>query len=172
MRNNLAGETLIVNTYHDNIRPCIDCRYCWENSTCAIQDDMQDVYSKLNEVDHVVLASPLYFSELTGSLLNFASRFQYYYASRHIRKDKNFKLKRKHGALILVGGGDTTDLSKALSTANTLFKHINARSIGSVFSLHTDSIGDSVGIPAKDDLDAIKAIEELASRLNQMKEDT
>ena len=163
---NLDGDVQIVNTYYDNVKPCLDCRYCWNHPKCAIDDDMQQVYEWLNEVDHVIIASPLYFSELTGSILNFASRLQYLYVSRSIRKDVNFQLKGKQGALILVGGGDTIDTSKAEGTAHTLFKHMNVKSIGTVLSLHTDSIGDIMGTLAKDDRKAIRRVQELASILN------
>jgi multimeric flavodoxin WrbA len=168
MVKSLEGEVNVVNTYYENISPCVDCRHCWVNSGCAIRDGMQDVYTKLNEVDNVILASPLYFSELSGSLLNFASRFQYFYASRVIRKDEKFRMKAKNGALILVGGGDTSDLSKALGTAKTLFKHIGVTSIGNVLSLHTDSICGTKGIRAKDDVEAIKNANEIAYKLNQI----
>lgn len=45
---------------------------------------------------------------------------------------------------------------------------LGMNSIGSVFSLHTDSIGDSVGIQAKDDLEAINTAYELACKLNEL----
>ena len=37
---NLNGEVKLINTYYDKISPCIDCRYCWSNSSCAINDEM------------------------------------------------------------------------------------------------------------------------------------
>ena len=38
----LEGEYRVVDVYRSNISPCIDCRYCWENSGCVIKDEMQD----------------------------------------------------------------------------------------------------------------------------------
>ena len=61
MRKYLDGETNVIHAYYDNISPCIDCRYCWENDGCSIEDEMQEVYKLLDEVDNVILASPLYF---------------------------------------------------------------------------------------------------------------
>ena len=64
--NALEGDSHIVNAYRCNISPCIDCRYCWENDGCRICDDMQEVYSYIRICDNIVIASPIYFSELTG----------------------------------------------------------------------------------------------------------
>lgn len=165
---NLEGKVYIVSTYYDDIAPCIDCRYCWTHPKCAINDNMQELYNLLNEVDNVIIASPLYFSELTGSLLNFASRLQFFYVSRCIREDKDFQLKPKNGVLVLVAGGDTRDLSKALGTANTLFKHIGVKAIENVFSLHTDSVGGAKGTRAKDDKDALRTARKVAFQLNEL----
>ena len=47
----------ILNTYEADIRPCDDCRYCWENEGCCVRDGM-DIIRK-DDWDVVVLASPL-----------------------------------------------------------------------------------------------------------------
>lgn len=164
----LKGEVKIVNTYYDNIKPCVDCRYCWTHAGCAIKDDMQEIYKDLTEVDNVILASPLYFSQLTGSLLNFCSRFQYLFVSKKIRMDENFSLKKKHGALILVGGGDTKDLTNVLATSKILFGQMGVKSIGNVFSLHTDTVCGLIGTRAKDDTEALNSAREIALKLNEL----
>lgn len=38
----LDGEYKIIDSYNCNIKPCIDCRYCWKNTGCCINDEMQD----------------------------------------------------------------------------------------------------------------------------------
>lgn len=159
--NHLDGEVKLIHTYYDNINPCIDCRYCWTNSGCCIKDDMQEIYELLDEVDNVIIASPIYFSELTGKLLSFASRLQMYYARKYIRHDKEFKLKEKKGLLIITGGGDGSP-KPAISRANIIFKYINAKLIGSVFSLNTNLK------PSKEDVEAIEKLKEYAMELNRI----
>lgn len=157
----LEGEVKIIDTYYENISPCVDCRYCWHNNGCAISDEMQEIYKLINEADNIVLASPIYFSELTGPLLSFASRLQLFYASKHIRKDKEFKLKDKNGVLILAGGGgDTKGIECAGKTADIIFKQMNARLIDSICTLHTDDVS------AKDDADAMNKARVIALKLN------
>src|SRR5471030_444214 len=107
MRKYLEGEVKIINTYYDNISGCIDCRYCLQNQGCSINDNMQEIYKLIDEAHNIIISSPIYFSELTGSLLNFASRLQTLYASRCIRKDNKPSLKKKNGVLIISSGGDS-----------------------------------------------------------------
>jgi multimeric flavodoxin WrbA len=161
MKKHLIGEVQVINTYYTNISPCVDCRYCWENPKCSIDDDMQEVYKLLNEVDNVILASPIYFSELTGELLSFASRLQLFYVSRRIRKDNRFNLKQKNGALLITAGGDTKNLECATRRADIVFRHMNTHSIGSALSMQTNDI------PAKEDSEALIATRELALKLNE-----
>lgn len=158
----LDGEIRIIHAYHGNISPCMDCRYCWTNTGCCINDGMQEIYKLLNEVDNVIIASPLYFSELTGELLSFASRLQCLFAARSIQKDPNFKLKRKNGTLIITGGGDGSP-EPAINRANIIFRQMNVESIGTVLSLHTNDI------PAKEDVEALSRARELALKLNELK---
>jgi len=157
----INGDIKIINTYFDSISPCIDCRYCWNNDGCLIDDEMQVVYKLLDEVDNIILASPLYFSELTGKLLDFASRLQYFFVLRCIRKDTKLKLKKKNAVLVITGGGDGSP-QPAIDRANIIFRHINAELIGTILSLQTNEI------PAKEDFKALSEARELALRLNEL----
>lgn len=157
----LQGEVIVVNTYEENIKPCIDCRYCFENDSCVIQDDMQKIYEVIGEVDNIILASPLYFSELTGQLLNFASRLQLFFAAKYIRKDKGFKLKQKKGALLVAAGGSTKSLEKVEETAGIILKSMNAELIGVAAAMNTDEL------PAAEDEAALKCSRDIAQKLNE-----
>jgi multimeric flavodoxin WrbA len=159
----LDGEVRIVHTYYEQISPCVDCRYCWDNDGCSINDGMQEYYQILDEVDNVVLASPIYLSELTSEMLRFASRFQKYFAARCLKKGNEFKLKKKNGALIIAAGGDSRNLEgRAIDTANIIFRHINTQSVGVVSTLYTNDI------PANEDIEALESVRELALKLNEL----
>ena len=123
----IAGEYRIVEAYRCNISPCLDCRYCWKNSGCAIDDEMQEIYKYIQECDNILIASPVYFSELTGKLLDVGSRLQTYFCARFFRKEEPIP-KPKKGAVILAGGGDgRTDT--AYRTACILLHQMNCHSI-------------------------------------------
>lgn len=156
----LEGDTQVI-SYFDGIHPCMDCRYCWSHSGCAIKDKMQDIYPYVEECDNFVIASPIWFSELSGPLLNLASRMQTYFAARFFRKESS-KLKHKNGVLMLAGAEPGTE-KKAVSTAHTIFKHVNALPcVASIFSLKTDNV------PASQDSTALSEIHELAAHLNRL----
>jgi Multimeric flavodoxin WrbA len=157
-KDSLLGETKIVRTYCSEIRPCADCRYCWKTVGCCIDDEMQPIYEELKVADCIIIASPLYFSELSGSLLNVLSRLQTFYASKRFLNMQQLE-KPKVGALILCGGGDG-DFRKAEETAQTLFNFMNAKKCGTIYSLNTDTL------PSKDDVEAIRQIESLAKYIN------
>lgn len=151
----LAGEYKVVDAYRCGISPCIDCRYCWENEGCAVDDEMQDIYRYIQECDNILIASPLYFSELTGRLLDVGSRLQTYFCARFFRKEAPIA-KPKKGAVILVGGGDGS-IDKAYDTACKLLRLMNCRDIHeAVYSHNTDKL------PAAEDEKALAGIGSIA----------
>ena len=133
----IVGEYKIVDAYRSNISPCLDCRFCWENNGCVINDEMQEIYQYIQECDNILIASPLYFSELTGKLLDVGSRLQTYFCARFFRKEEPI-IKPKKGAVILVGGGDG-HIDIAYGTACTLLHHMNCYQIHeAVYSHNTN----------------------------------
>lgn len=144
----IVGEYRIVYAYRCNISPCLDCRYCWENNGCAINDEMQEIYKYIQDCDNILIASPIYFSELTGRLLDVGSRLQTYFCARSFRKEEPIT-KSKKGAVILVGGGDG-HMDKAYSTACTLLHQMNSHDIHDVVYSHNTNER-----PAIDDKNAL-----------------
>lgn len=134
VREGLAGESRVLDAYRCDISPCVDCRFCWENPGCAIHDEMQEIYAYIQDCDNILIASPIYFSELTGKLLDVASRLQTYFCARFFRGEEPVP-KPKKGAVILVGGGDG-HMDKAYETACTLLRHMNCREIHEAVTSH------------------------------------
>jgi len=157
----LEGEVRIVSSYFDDISPCIDCRYCWENKGCTIKDDMQEVYEYLETCDNFILASPIWFSSLSGPLINLASRLQPYFAAKHFRKEQT-GIKRKNGVLVIAGAEAGTE-KRAVTTANIIMKLVNASpSVASIFALDTDSVSVS------DDTEILGKARDTACMLNEL----
>ena len=156
----LAGEYMVVDAYRCNISPCVDCRYCKEHSGCAIQDGMQEVYDYIQTCGNVVIASPMYFSEVTGKVLDVCSRLQTYFSARFFRGETPIA-KEKRGAVILVGGGDGAP-DKAHSTARTLLHQMNCRDIHPMVCSH-----DTDHRPAIEDAQALAGVESIVRFFNQ-----
>ena len=127
VRKRLSGEIMQIDAYYAKISPCVDCRMCRKTSGCAVDDEMSAVYDFLEECDNVLIASPIYFSEITGRLLDVGSRLQTYFSASRFRGEKT-ALKPKKGAVILTGGG-TGNPQKAYETAVCLLRMMNAREI-------------------------------------------
>ena len=155
----LNDEYKIINAYYSNISACVDCRYCWSNDGCTINDEMAGIYDYIEDCDNVVIASPIYFSQPTGKLLDVCSRFQTYFATKHFRNGVPL-VKAKRGAVILVGGGDGNP-QKAYDTLCGILRHINVTDIYSlVGSFNTNEL------PATEDIQALKNINGLIKFLN------
>lgn len=160
LRESLSGEIQELSAFYGNIAPCIDCRRCNEYLGCVIRDGMDIVYA--DDYDIVVVASPLYMSNLTGPLMNVASRLQAYYAARRFLKTP-MMLRQKTGVLLLAGGGDGRP-DDAIRLSKWIFRHLNATysEENFVFSKNTDEI------PAARDEKSLAQIRNLAQRLNNL----
>lgn len=120
---------------------------------------MQNLYDYLEECDNVVIASPLYFTELTGSLLNVGSRLQTYFSAHYFRKEEPL-LSKKKGVVIITGGGNG-DCNNAYKTAKCLFKNMNVQDIFPlIFCGNTDFK------PAKENKNVLKDIRRAAEFLS------
>ena len=155
----LSGEYRIVDCYWEDISPCIDCRSCRREKKCVLQDAMQEVYRYTEECDSMVIASPIYYAELTGKLLDTASRYQVYYSARFFRKEDP-GIRPKKGGVILTGGGDG-DPGRPYATARILLRQLNVREIFPLVCSHGTNT-----LPAGEDENAVRGVRELASFLN------
>lgn len=154
----LKGETVIVNAYSANVSPCTDCRACWESAGCTIHDGMDEIYGHILSADAVVIASPVYNSELTPPLMGILSRMQCFYAARRFLGLKLMP-RGRFGAIILTGGGDGSSEPARIS-AETALRHMCAVSRMLVTSLKTDSL-----LSSEDDC-AIEGVRKLAEAIN------
>ena len=111
-----------INAYTDEIKPCMDCRFCVENIGCSIKDKMDLI--KKDDYDVLIIASPLYMSFVTPPLFSIFTRLNYIYCNKHFLKVLT-EFKKKKGILILVGGGDGGP-ENAIDISKNIFKKLNA----------------------------------------------
>ena len=122
---------------------------------------MQGVYDYIQECYNILIASPIYFSQLTGQLLALTSRLQMYFGARFFRKEVPIA-KSKKGGVILVGGGNGY-LEGAYGTACTLLHHMNSKDIEPMIYCHTTN-----NISSKDDDIAMEGVKNLALFFNKL----
>ena len=162
LQKTLGGECKVVNAYTANIRPCIDCRWCFTNEGCAIKDEWQEILAYIEECDHIILASPIYFEEITGMLLAVMSRMQTYFSARYLRKEDPVPKKKTGG--ILLAAGSFGPREKAESTAQMLLRQMNCESIATVYADRTDKVS------IRERADIQEEIHSLAEKLKQSEE--
>ena len=90
------------------IAPCQGHDKCDTFKSCKIKDDAPAVIKKFNEADAVILASPVYFYDITAQMKTFIDRN--YFSFTHETKKK-----AKYAGLIAIGGGGGAE-----ETLNTL----------------------------------------------------
>lgn len=170
-KKNFKGETEILQTYpHLNSKApkaCTDCRGCTKLKGCIIKDD----FSKLivDDYDFLVIASPIYMSNLTPPLWNIISRFNYVFNNKkHLNIKTEFK--EKTGALFLTGGGGACKIlmgqsneENAIKETKYIFSKLNTNfDKNIVLSLNTNNL------PFADDENAKSKIFEIANTFNAL----
>lgn len=61
-----GAETDIFLLYDKTIAGCDGCHSCFETGKCRINDDMQSLYTKMEEADAILFGSPVYFHYVTA----------------------------------------------------------------------------------------------------------
>ncbi len=150
-RQELTGDIRLIDACHTTIQPCADCRYCLTHPRCCVNDGMMELYADIETSDNIVLASPIYYDQLSGPLLSLCSRFQVYY--------KNPLVTRRLGVFLAAAGGSSKSIELAAHTAALIFRQLGARFLGSAASMHTDCI------PTGKDLEALHTTQMLARKL-------
>lgn len=155
----LEGEVIEISAFRSNIAPCVDCRACWTTAQCVVEDDMQYIYN--DDFDNIVIASPVYYSTLPGSVLSLMSRLQPWHAAMFFLKEP-LAQRAKKGAAILTAGGKGNE-ANAFHHLRAFFKQVNAAG----YEDHIVCSGKTDTIPSWEDKDAVSAVAGLAKWLNE-----
>lgn len=85
------------------ISPCIECGGCDETGICVQKDDMESLYAKIAAADVVVLASPIFFYNITAYTQAVVERSQACWVGKHVLKQGPFGAKRRKGVFLSLG---------------------------------------------------------------------
>ena len=159
LRRHLDGEVIELSAFRSNIAPCVDCRGCWDTAKCVVKDEMQIIYD--DDFDNIVIASPVYYSTLPGSVLSVMSRLQPWHAATFFLKQP-LQLRPKKSAAILTAGGKGNQ-ANAQHHLSAFFRMVGAEG----FREHTVCSPNTDTIPARDDRQSMEGVAELARWLNE-----
>jgi len=70
------------------IKECDGCHHCWASKCCSKNDDMCDIYPKIEESDVIIFGTPVYWYGPTALLKCFIDRFVYFNCPENREKIK------------------------------------------------------------------------------------
>ena len=85
------------------VSPCREIYACLKDGNCAIKDDMQWLYKKLVDADHIVVASPIFFYGITSQAKAMVDRCQALWVRRHVLGIGKGDNRIRRGVFISVG---------------------------------------------------------------------
>jgi multimeric flavodoxin WrbA len=125
-------ETVYLNGL--NIRPCQGCYACKKknSSGCAVDDDMQPLYPKLLESDAWIIASPVYWFNMSAQTKIFMDRC---FALWNDDPDINPLYKKRIAIAMSYGDSDpfSSGCVNALRSFQDAFRYAGARIVGMVY---------------------------------------
>lgn len=127
----------VVDVCSKRIVGCLACEYCHTkgNGVCVQKDDMQEVYSLLEETDMLVIASPIYYHGISGQLKCTLDRF---YSAAYPRKPRNLK----KVAMILSSGDSKMYDGAMFSYEGDFLEYLGLEDMG-VFTAHGGENGSA-----------------------------
>ncbi len=157
-----------------DFQACQEMMFCKEHETCILDDDMQEMYPKLKEMDGLIVASPVMTMGIPGKLKSFIDRFQVFFMAKYVRK-KPFiskeKKKARMGLFICISGMNIPEVFVgAKMTIRAFFDIIDCQYADELLISNMDTIRDIQTQP--DLLDAAyKKGFALGKSLSSMKEE-
>jgi len=148
------GHTINITSLYDfKIKPCIDCRGCKKDKLiCSLDDDMPEIYRKLDASDIIVIGTPIYWygpSAMTKLLID---RLRPYFVNRI--------LEGKKGALLLPAGDGEKDTGLTVLMLKKTFETLGMIYMGCVTAKAYDA-----GEVSKDKV-VIRSLDKLAGLIN------
>ncbi|MBP7070701.1 MAG: flavodoxin family protein [Methanothrix sp.] len=162
-----GAEVELYYTRDLKINPCYGDFSCWtrEGDKCSQDDDMAMLDPKIRDADILVLATPVYFDGVTGSMKNLMDRtlpqVQPFFEVRdnHTRHPLQGNVKESKIALVSnCGLWEADNFDPMISHIKAYCKNAKAEFSGALIRPHGPALRDimDMGMPVKDIIDACK----------------
>ncbi len=146
----VGGEVERIALSRMKIAPCIECNRCFETGRCAVKDDFQQLYDKILQADAIILASPIFFMNVSGQMKAFIDRFQCFWALRQVL---NASVPpppggaKRQAIFLSTAGFARTKFDCALLVVRAALSTIEAKLIGTLCINGIDDKGEVSGHP-------------------------
>jgi multimeric flavodoxin WrbA/protein-tyrosine-phosphatase len=140
----LGARTQVVEVDKKNIVPCKEYIVCEKKGFCPIDDDMKhEIYPLLREADSIVIASPIFFYNVTAQLKALIDRSQTLWARKYKLKLSDPARNYRRGFLLSVGATKGKNLFEGIDlTVQYFFDAVGASFDGSLTYRRIEKIGD------------------------------
>jgi multimeric flavodoxin WrbA/protein-tyrosine-phosphatase len=130
----MGAQTRIIEVTQKNIIPCKEYVVCERKGYCPIDDDVKtEIYALIRQAEVVVLATPIFFFNMSAQLKALVDRCQLFWARKYKLKLTDPAKKTKRGFLLAVGASKGKSLFEGLQlTAKYFFDAIDAGFEGSL----------------------------------------
>ena len=111
--------------YKNKISPCIDCRRCKKDDyTCKTDDDMQGIYTKMDETDLIIFGTPNYWFGPSAKTKLLIDRMRPYVSNK--------KLKGKKAVLVVSAADGPQACGPLVEMFRMSFKYLDIEFAGQV----------------------------------------
>lgn len=148
-----AAEAVTIRSL--NIKPCIGCYGCAakKGDPCVQKDDMKEIYTRFDEAQVIVFASPLYWWQLTAQMKTVIDRLFAVAASRDMHIPQ-----REVALLIAAGDAREENFAQIIPYYDTcLVKNLNWTDRGMVLAGGVNMPGDVAKTPFLKQAEALGA---------------
>jgi len=101
---NIAIDRIMVS--RQNISPCKGCRSCTRTGECIIDDQMQEIYPRLIDADFIAVATPIFFTTVSGYLKALIDRCQRLWSLKYEHKKRVVDKNRSGIMMACAGSGN------------------------------------------------------------------
>jgi multimeric flavodoxin WrbA len=124
------------------VSPCLEIYACRKDGNCVIKDDMQVLYKKLLETDHIIFASPIFFYGITSQAKAIIDRCQALWVRTHVLGMGKEDKRERRGVFISVGATRGKKLfDGAVLTVKYFFDAIGVKYSGDLLVRGIDNKG-------------------------------
>lgn len=136
----VGGAVEVINAYDAKVNPCRDCRYCKNHvGKCVIEDEMTEIYKKIEASDVIGIAAPMYFGSFPAPMKNIIDRAQMFWAKNEVNGE--IQGRKRRGILFITAGAEWDNMFTGMETvARYFFKVIGVELKDKLYVSNTDKI--------------------------------
>lgn len=145
----IETETIFIG--NRDIRGCIACNFCVKNGKCVFDDIVNEIASKFEKADGIVIGTPVYYSGSNGTIISLLDRLFY---STHF--DKSMKV----GASVI-----SSRRAGSTSAFDEINKYFTITSMPIVSSSYWNEVHGFSAEDVEKDLEGLQTMRNLARNM-------